>query len=157
MRIIRIAVASVAALTAAIALAGPAAAAHPAPKLDDPSVTGSRLAERFLGLLKAKDVAGLTRFLAPNFQLQRADGSGDTKGAYLGKLPTVNEFVVTDAVGTQSGDSLVVRYLANVEGMINGKAYRPGPAPRLSTFRWDGRRWQLTSHANFNPLQSSAS
>lgn len=123
------------------------------PKLANPSVTGARLAERYLGLIKAKDIPGLTRFLAPEFQVQRADGSGATKSEYLADLPTIREFVITDAIGTQSGSTLVVRYLATVSGVVNGKEYSAGAAPRLSTFEWDGRRWQLASHANFNALQ----
>lgn len=132
------------------------AANAPAPVVANPSATGARLAERFLGLLKAQDKAGLRRFLAPDFQLQRADGSGATKAAYLTALPTISDFVVSDAVGTAYRDTLVVRYLANVAGVANSKPYTAGFAPRLSTFRWDGRRWQLVSHANFNPLDAEA-
>jgi hypothetical protein len=53
---------------------------------------------------------------------------------------------------TQASATLVVRYLAQVEGVVNGKPYKPGPAPRLSVFAWNGKRWQLAAHANFNPL-----
>lgn len=132
------------------------AAERAAPRLADPSATGARLAERYLGLLKSKDAVGLDRFLAPEFQVQRADGSGASKAEYLRSLPTITDFVVTDAVGTQKKGTLVVRYLANVAGVTNGKAYSAGAAPRLSTFTWDGRRWQLSSHANFNALQGDA-
>lgn len=141
--------------SASVPATSPARTAPP-PQLADPSRTGARLAERFLGLLKAKDTAGLERFLSPAFQVQRADGSGASRADYLAALPTVREFVVSDAVGTQDGGTLVVRYLATVNGVTNGKEYTAGAAPRLSTFTWDGRRWQLASHANFNPLQGEA-
>jgi hypothetical protein len=39
-----------------------------------------------------------------------------------------------------------------VTGNVNGKPYTPGPAPRLTVFAWNGQRWQLAAHSNFNPL-----
>ncbi|MFM1917278.1 MAG: hypothetical protein RJB01_793 [Actinomycetota bacterium] len=116
------------------------------------AVLGKRLSEKFLGLLKAGDTAGLERFLAPEFQLQRATGAGLTKADYLRSLPTVGEFVVSDVVATRSDDVLVVRYLATVEGLAEGRMYTPGPAPRISTFVRSNGRWQIVSHANFNAL-----
>jgi hypothetical protein len=44
-----------------------------------------------------------------------------------------------------------VRYVAEVEGVVNGRPYTPGPAPRLSVFV-ERKRWLLAAHANFNPL-----
>lgn len=118
----------------------------------DTSVLGKRLSEKFLGLLKAGDTAGLEKFLSPAFQLQRATGTGATKTDYLRDLPTIGEFVVSDVVATRSGDILVVRYLATVEGLADGRMYTPGPAPRISTFVRSNGRWQIVSHANFNAL-----
>jgi hypothetical protein len=54
---------------------------------------------------------------------------------------------------TESNGTLVVRYLAVATGLVNGKSYTPGPAPRLSVFSWNGTRWQLAAHSNFNPLK----
>jgi hypothetical protein len=45
-----------------------------------------------------------------------------------------------------------VRYSAEFVGTAAGESYAPGPAPRLSVFTWDGSRWRLVAHANFNPL-----
>lgn len=132
--------------------AGAATGAKPAPMLANPSASGQYLAERYLDLLARRDVAGLQRFLAPEFQVARADGSGATKAEYLAALPTITASTVSGATGTQRGGSLVVRYMADITGMVNGKAYRPGPAPRLAAFRWDGHRWVLTAYGNFNPL-----
>lgn len=119
------------------------------------SVLGKRLSERFLTLLKDKDVEGLRALLSPAFQLQRANGEGAAKAAYLKDLPTIGAFDISDVVGTRSGDTLVVRYVADVEGVVDGEAYSPGPAPRISTFIRSGGRWQLVSHANFNALAGS--
>jgi hypothetical protein len=142
---------AVAACLAALALPA-ASAAAPAPSLANPTATGRSLVIRFFVLLQRKDKAGLETFLSPAFQVQRADGSSSGKADYLAALPTVNKFYLSKLSATQAGGTLVVRYLARVEGLVNGKPYTPGPAPRLSVFAWSGNRWQLAAHANFNPL-----
>lgn len=140
------------ALTFALGGSGNAATNKPAPRLADPTRTATRLVNNFFTLLQHKDRAGLQRFLSPAFQVQRADGSSAEKREYLANLATINNFQLTKVRATQAGATLVVRYLATVEGLVNGKPYKPGPAPRLSVFAWSGTRWQLAAHANFNPL-----
>ena len=125
---------------------------QPAPHLADPTRTATKLVNDFFTLLAKKDRAALQRFLSPAFQVQRADGSSAAKSEYIANLATINNFQLTKVRGTQAGATLVVRYLAVVEGVVNGKPYKPGPAPRLSVFAWSGKRWQLAAHANFNPL-----
>jgi Domain of unknown function (DUF4440) len=132
--------------------AATAAAKRPAPQFSDPNVAGARLVNDYFVLIQNKDTAGLQRFLAPAFQVQRADGSAADKADYLANLPTVTAFTITSLVATQTGGVIVVRYLAQATGLVNGKPYTPGPAPRLSVFMWTGTRWQITAHANFNPL-----
>jgi hypothetical protein len=108
---------------------------------------------RFFVLIARKDQAGLQRLLSPAFQVQRADGSAENKTQYLANLSaTVNKFYISNLSATQARGALVVRYLARVEGSIDGKPYTPGRAPRLSVFAWNGDRWQLAAHANFDPL-----
>lgn len=136
-----------------LSMAFPAvASARPTPRITNPTPTARVLVNRYLTLLKNKDHAGLVRFLAPGFQIERADGSGAGKVAYLAKLPTVDSFAVSDLTATNANGAIVARYTSVVEGVVNGKPYTPGPAPRLSVFTWNGTRWQLTAHANFNPL-----
>ena len=142
-------IAAVALLTASV---GTPAASRPAPKLVNPTATAKPLVTHYFTLLKNQDVKGLQRFLAPGFQLQRADGSADGKSAYLTNLPTIDRFFLAKVVGTQAYGTLVVRYQSRVEGTANGKPYMPGFSPRLSTFSWSGTGWRLSSHANFNPL-----
>jgi Domain of unknown function (DUF4440) len=132
--------------------AGRGATGKPAPQLANPTRTATQLVNRFFTLLANKDRAGLERLLSPAFQVQRADGSSAEKSEYLANLATINNFQLTKIRGTQAGATLVVRYLAVVEGVVNGKPYKPGPAPRLSVFAWSGKRWRLAAHANFNPL-----
>jgi hypothetical protein len=131
---------------------GSRAVGCPAPQSANPTTTASQLVNRFFVLLEHKDRAGLQRFLSPGFQVQRADGSGAGKKDYLANLATINQFQITQLRATRADGALVVRYLAQVEGVVNGKPYTPGPAPRLSVFAWNGKRWQLAAHANFNPL-----
>jgi Domain of unknown function (DUF4440) len=143
---------AVLALVLAYGASGTTTVGRPAPRLANPTRTAGQLVDRFFVLLAHKDRAGLQVFLSPAFQVQRADGSSAGKKEYLANLATINQFHITQLHATQAGATLVVRYLAQVEGVVNGKPYTPGPAPRLSVFAWNGKRWQLAAHANFNPL-----
>jgi hypothetical protein len=68
-------------------------------------------------------------------------------------VPLIGEsFELTDFVASRAGDVLAVRYLADATGLVDGRPYSPGPAPRLSVFVRDGKRWRIVAHANFNPL-----
>ncbi|MBA3718134.1 MAG: nuclear transport factor 2 family protein [Actinobacteria bacterium] len=139
-------------------MVGPSVAAtptatRPARRLANPTATATSLSNRYFTLLMNKDVPGLKRFLSPAFQVQRADGSSAEKKDFLAKLPVINKFELTDMRGTQAGGTLIVRYLATVEGTVNGRPYTPGPAPRLATYAWNGTRWQIAANANFNPLK----
>jgi Domain of unknown function (DUF4440) len=138
-----------AAIAALVLVAVPAASAS---QVATPEETARPLVVKFFKLIRDRDVAGLVTFLSPAFQVQRADGSGAGKAEYLDRLPIVRKFTLANLKATRAGATLVVRYLATVEGLVNGKPYTPGPAPRLSVFHWTGKRWQLAAHANFNPL-----
>lgn len=118
----------------------------------DPATTGKELVTQFFTLVQNKDTAGLKKMLSPAFQLERADGSGLGKNEYLKALPTVTSFELTDFAASRAGAVLAVRYLATATGVVDGKPYTPGPAPRLSVFVRNGKRWQIVAHANFNPL-----
>jgi hypothetical protein len=102
-------------------------------------------------LLQNQDTAGLDSFLAPAFQLQRADGSGAAKADYLTKLPTIKSFTLgPDVEAVQDGDLLTVRWQLETDEVANGQSLGLGEAPRLSTFVWRDGRWQMLSHSNFN-------
>jgi hypothetical protein len=133
-------------------VSGVQATGRKTPPLANPTKTAKPLVHRFFVLVQNKDRIGLQRFLSSGFQVERADGSGAGKRQYLTNLPTVNKFEITNLRATQARTAIIVRYLANVEGVVNGKPYTPGPAPRLSVFVWNGKRWLLAAHANFNPL-----
>ena len=141
------------ALTPSLASSAGRATEWPVPRLARPLATAKPLVNRFFTLVQRHDTAALDQFLAAGFQVQRADGSGGRKTPYLKALPTVRKFSLSRFSVTQANGALVVRYLATVQGVLNGKLYTPGPAPRLSIFTWNGGRWQLAAHANFNPLR----
>jgi hypothetical protein len=140
---------AMAAVAALVLVVVPAASAS---QTATPEETARPLVVKFFKLVRDRDVAGLVTFLSPAFQVQRADGSGAGKAEYLDRLPIVRKFTLANLKATRAGATLVVRYLATVEGLVNGKPYTPGPAPRMSVFHWTGKRWQLAAHANFNPL-----
>jgi hypothetical protein len=143
-------VSTVVLLTGALVLAP--AAATPRAQSSDPEVLGKQLATQFFTLIQKKDAAGLDKMLSPAFQLERADGTGSGKSEYLKSLPTLNSFELTDFSAKRVGSVLAVRYLATATGVVNGKPYTPGAAPRLSVFVRNDKRWQIVAHANFNPL-----
>ena len=138
------------ALVLVVLVAAPASAAT-APKLKDPAAAGEKLVTKYLTLLQSGDAKGLAAFLDPAWQLQRADGTGATRAEYLANPPTVSTFELgPDVIAVQHGDVLTVRWTLEVDVTIDGAQYRTTEAPRLSGFRWDGRRWRMISHANFN-------
>ena len=117
-------------------------------------VLGTRLVNKFFGLLVAGDKAGLAAFLSPAFQVQRANGVGSDKAAYLANPPAVEAYELSDLVATRAGTSLVVRYTVTASETIDGQLLKKDPAPRLSVFRINGAtgKWQLLAHANFNAV-----
>lgn len=122
------------------------------PTLADPNATGRELAEQFITILKNKDQSALTDFLAPGFQIQRADGSGADRAQYLDTDINISNFELgSDVTAVQDGATLTVRWSLMIDETINGEVTGKAQAPRLSTFVWENNGWRLLSHANFNP------
>lgn len=142
------------ALVVALAAVAPGtslAATHRAPvAADHPAGLGSQLVSRFFNEIEHKDVAGLRTFLAPEFQVQRADGSRQTKAEYLRNLPTVLSYKLRDLRTTSEPTVVVVTYQVAALEIINGKHFRTGYEPRLSVFVRGAQGWQIVAHANFN-------
>jgi len=114
---------------------------------------GSALVHRFLALVKDHDAARLGTFLSPAFQIQRADGSRADRNAYLAALPTVKSYRVRGLRATRNGDIVVATYEVASNQIVNGKPFKAGFAPRISTFQRAAGGWQIVSHANFNTPQ----
>ena len=123
--------------------------------LANPVQTGTELVNEYIALLKDKDVEGLRSFISDAFIIQRADGSHSEKAAYLQNFPEIGEFTITDVTALQANDALIVRWFLTVDEVINGQNYSTEPAPRLSTFVYQGGEWRLSSHANFNAPPSA--
>ncbi len=130
-----------------------AAEPAPLPKTKVPLLTGNpsnkRLASEFLMMLKAEDMAGLKIFLAPQFLIQRGDGTYLNKSQYLKDPSEVDSFKIRGVVGHDDGDIRVIRFEANTVQRIEGKEVAGGWIPRLSTFVKEEGIWKLIAHANF--------
>jgi len=123
--------------------------------LDSFDASDEELAAEFCRLLKEKDVAGLEAFLSPHFLLQRSDGHFMTKEDYIKAPARIDDFVVTDVVGQRVDNVRVIRYMLSAMEAIDGVWLTKDPMPRISTFHWNGERWQLLSHANFTPIAAA--
>jgi hypothetical protein len=87
--------------------------------------------------------------LAEEFQIARSDGTGFDRTGYLQNLPKqAKRNVFADIHVTATDTTLTIRYSAISDQVIAGKS-SIGKAPRLSTFRSEGGKWLMTSHANF--------
>ena len=119
---------------------------------DDPGSVGpsdEALVAELFELLQAEDLDGLGEYLSPAFQLQRTDGSHVTKEEYLRKPATIDEYEILQARGTRFRNTRIIRSVVTSSSTIEGKRTTQDPAPRLSTFTWNGERWQLAAHANY--------
>lgn len=99
-----------------------------------------------------KGPAALAPYLAPEFQIMRANGVGYDRDGYLNKgVGTIvgkPGFSHEDIVATRAGDLLVVRYFLRIDEVIQGKPIKKR-APRLTVFRNVGGAWKVVAHANF--------
>src|SRR5690606_38243249 len=92
--------------------------------------------------------------LAPEFQIQRFDGTGFDRDGYIaGGLATVTEIHgIRDLTVTAYEDLLVTRYFLAISETIDGVAIER-EAPRLTVFRKEGDAWLVVAHGNFARLQ----
>jgi hypothetical protein len=132
---------------AAMALKPEAASAETGPNASEAEANDAIMA--WLGALQTGDPAKVEKVLAPEFQIQRSDGSGFGKSDYLKNLPKQASAPVIDKVSaTVAGAELVARYVLNIRQTIEGKDVQ-AVAPRLSVFRKTKDGWLISAHANF--------
>ena len=122
----------------------------PQPRPRNVAALGRVLVNRFWNHLVRQDRRAMAALLSPAFQVQRADGSHSRRRKYLGQLPEVAGYTISNRVATYATGALVVRYDVATDEVIGGVPFHTEPAPRLSTFVWSGTHWRMTSHANFN-------
>jgi hypothetical protein len=127
-----------------------------APTLENPSLTARQLLTTWLTTLQSEE--SVADIIAPNFQLQRADGSGVNREEYLANQASVSEFVIGEEIfAYQSGQTLTVRWKILVSEEIDGVLYENVDAPRLTVFEWIDGAWLIVGYANFNPVIPNAS
>lgn len=133
-------------VAAAMALVVPAAVA------DDMDEAEAAVAA-WLDAVRLGTPEALGAVLAPEFQIQRANGTGHDRATYIdGGAAVLAEFSASDLVVTRYEDILVVRYILNVSETIDGQPVQR-TAPRLTVFRWDGSTWLVVAHANFAQIE----
>jgi len=103
----------------------------------------------WLDALATHDPATVGKILAPEFQIQRSDGTGFDRAGYLGNLPKLSgKPEIQNLAFAAAGDLLVARYNLRIEEKI-GDTPVQALAPRLSVLRRDGAGWLMVAHANF--------
>jgi hypothetical protein len=139
-------------LTAAVCAAGALVLAGPAQAGASNSALalGRHLVKRFFSDAEHSNIADLDRFLSPAFQVQRADGSRETKTSFIIRLPTIRSFKLRRFQVTATGHVVVATYESSVDEVIGGRQFRSGFAPRISVFVKGPRGWQMVAHSNFN-------
>lgn len=121
-----------------------------APVLTDPVATGTELVTQYAQLIQDGDEAGLAAFIAPGFQIARANGDHYDRVEYLAQgLPTIESFTVESVDATQAGPTLIVFWTLDSVQLVDGVTQPSGPLPRLTTFAWIDGAWKLVAHANF--------
>lgn len=134
----------------AIALVGVLAAA---PAFAQSGAEAEGAVRAWLDAVVSGDPARLDAVLAPEFQIQRADGTGLDKAGYVdGGAANLVEYELRDLVATRDDDIMVVRYLLVVSETISGQPVER-VAPRLTVFRREGDRWLVVAHANFAQVE----
>jgi hypothetical protein len=147
-------------VTVALALTVPGVGAVPAvaqgggsDRIGQPrSIGDEQLLTQFFDLLADQDLDGLAKYLSPAFVLLRSDGTVVRKREYLADPSTVNQIEVNDVGGTRAGEVRVIHAIITADAVIEGQPVQSTNSPRLATFAWNGKRWQMTSYANFAAL-----
>jgi hypothetical protein len=94
-------------------------------------------------------------FLAPEFQLVRANGATYDKTQYLaGGIPKISSKpVFDDLVVTRNGDIVVTRMRLKIQEDLQGHTAKSG-SPQLIVFRAAPDGWQVVASANFAKLEN---
>ncbi len=120
-----------------------------------PSSNVDQLANKLIVKFIEAVIAGpdeLAPMLAPEYQIMRSNGVGYNREEYLtkglGKLSIKPVFAHKDIVVTLAENTMVVRYILEVDETIDGRAVSKR-APRLTVFRLIDNKWKVVAHSNF--------
>jgi len=119
-----------------------------APAIPSDAEATTQVTRLFEGVLK-KDGADLTKFLAPNFVLQRTIGGGVDRDTFIAALPDLDGYKLEPITGWRFGDTLTATYNASTALRVEGQKFPATPSPFLSTFVRVDDEWHLVSHGNF--------
>ena len=113
-----------------------------------------RALEAVFAALMTGDPEQVRPFLAPEYQVQRSDGVGYAREAYLARsIPKIEQMpTFRDLAGTRNGDIVVVRLMLEIDETINGKV-AARVSPQLMVFRITPGGWQVVAAANFARLE----
>ncbi len=138
----------------AMSLPGTGSIAMAAEQSADLQTQGMAALKTFWSAIVTGTPQALNPVLAPEYQIERADGSGYDKEGYLkSQLPKVKSLPdFTGVTVTGTSDLLVVRYEVTTDQTRGGKRVQRH-APRLTVFRKQGESWLVVAHANFATLE----
>jgi ketosteroid isomerase-like protein len=111
---------------------------------------GAQAVAAWVAAVSSGDKDTVAAILAPEFQILRDNGVTYDRDGYLASnLPKIDAPLQVDELfATGGGDAMVVRYVLVGRLTVDG-AEVAAEAPRLTTFRRDGDKWMVASHANF--------
>jgi Domain of unknown function (DUF4440) len=106
------------------------------------------------GAIASGDASQIEPLLAPEFQVQRSDGVGYDKSAYVGlALPKIAIApTYTDISVTRNDDIVVARFMLDVVETIRGRETER-VSPQLMVFRVTPDGWQVVAAANFSAIK----
>lgn len=145
------AVSIAAVLIAAAAIAGCGSSSYAADgSASETNAEGTKLVTRLFEDVKTKNTGDLEKFLTPNWLLQRGSGEPLTKSQFIGGLPDLSAYEISNVKALAYEDSMTVSFTATTDLVVDGTRFPGTPAPYLSSFIKVGGEWYLLSHANFN-------
>ncbi len=120
---------------------------------DDSAATAEKLLRTLWDSMKAGDMEGIGKTMAPGFQSVHQDGSMGSEGELaLIKGLKIESYSLSDVKASECGSTIVISYKVSVEESIGGKRLSKKPAPRLSVFVKTEEGWKWLAHANLKSL-----
>ena len=112
-----------------------------------------KLEKEMWGLAQQKKWDKLEARFAPTYLMVDERGVSDLKSTMKAlKKMDLQVFSLTDFRVTQTENTAVLTYKADVTETIGGKRIRKQNAPRVTVWVKTDKGWRNILHANFNPL-----
>ncbi|MCB1499200.1 MAG: nuclear transport factor 2 family protein [Bauldia sp.] len=105
-----------------------------------------RIVGRWQAAIASGELDQILALAAPDFQIQRPDGQGDSLADYLNSAPTPKgRAVVSDLVVTSFNNTLVARYNLRTDESDDGESI----SPRLTVFERIDGAWLAAAEAEY--------